>query len=126
MGVLLFNSTKTTNMKVFLVLALAICATASAQKEQIIQCREPDPVFVEPIFPAKKEQAVDLEELRAKINAINEKIEASKTEAVILDFDEIKEKYGDKLVKKLQKLKDQGKKLKLSKLKLTNSLKNEL
>jgi hypothetical protein len=93
---------------------LAICAV-SAQKEQVIQCREPDPVFVEPIFPAKKEQAVDLEELRAKINAINEKIEASKTEAVILDFDEIKEKYGDKLVKKLQKLKDQGKKAKVIK-----------
>merc|ERR1711881_93987 len=115
MGVFLLPDTIHNNMKYFLVFALAFVACASAQKEQVIQCREPDAVYVEPIFPAKKAQAVDLEELRAKIAAINEKIEQSKTEAVILDFDEIKEKYGDKLVKKLQKLKEQGKKAKVIK-----------
>merc|ERR1711881_414654 len=114
MGTFLSNIQQKIVMKYLLVIALAIAAV-SAQAEKVIECREPDAVYVQPIPVKTKEAAVDLAELQAKIEAINKKIEESKTEAVILDFDEIKEKYGDKLVKKLQKLKEQGKKAKVIK-----------
>lgn len=100
--------TKTTHQytmnKFILALVAALAAFASAEVIEI-KCHAPEMIFKEPIYSQVKKPVIDLEALQQEIDARNAEIAASKPEAQILDFEEIKAKYGDKLVEKLEKIK---------------------
>merc|ERR1719213_504176 len=85
--------------KFILAIVAALAAFASAEVIEI-KCHAP-----EMIYKDLKKPVIDLEKLQEEIDARNAEIAANKPEAQILDFEEIKAKYGDKLVEKLEKIK---------------------
>merc|ERR1711879_304661 len=101
MGVL-YQNTLTMFKKLLALLAVAIAGYASATD---IVCTAPETITREPIYKNINKPVIDLDKLQAEIDARNAEIAANKPEAQILDFEEIKAKYGDKLVEKLEKIK---------------------
>jgi hypothetical protein len=95
---------KTVFVAVFAALAAYVQATTN------IQCVEPNVIIRDAIPSAEAKAAeVDLEKLRELIEQRNKEIIAARPEAKILNFEEIKEKYGENLVKKLEDLKKKKK-----------------
>jgi len=96
-------------MKTVFVAVFAALA-AAAQAVTNIQCVEPNVIIRDAIPSAEAKAAeVDLDKLRKLIEERNAEIRAARPEAKILNFDQIKEKYGDNLVKKLEDLKNKKK-----------------
>merc|ERR1712076_202219 len=92
-----FHKATTTMNKFILAIVAALAAFDSAEVIEI-KCHAPEMVYKEPIYKDVKKPVIDLDKLQ-------EEIAANKPEAQILDFEEIKAKYGDKLVEKLEKIK---------------------
>merc|ERR1711953_31546 len=99
-----FHKATTTMNKFILAIVAALAAFASAEVIEI-KCHAPEMVYKEPIYKDVKKPVIDLDKLQEEIDARNAEIAANKPEAQILDFEEIKAKYGDKLVEKLEKIK---------------------
>merc|ERR1711879_845517 len=105
MGVVHLITNKNINMNKFiLAIVAALAAFASAEVIEI-KCHAPEMIYKGPIYKDLKKPVIDLEKLQEEIDARNAEIAANKPEAQILDFEEIKAKYGDKLVEKLEKIK---------------------
>merc|ERR1711879_1048596 len=102
MGVVHLITNKNINMNKFILAIVAALASAEVIE---IKCHAPEMIYKEPIYKDLKKPVIDLEKLQEEIDARNAEIAANKPEAQILDFEEIKAKYGDKLVEKLEKIK---------------------
>merc|ERR1711941_94251 len=87
------------------LLALIAVAIAGYAQATDVVCTAPETITREPIYKNINKPVIDLDKLQAEIDARNAEIAANKPEAQILDFEEIKAKYGDKLVEKLEKIK---------------------
>jgi len=97
-------------MKFHLVAIGAALAAAAVQATTNIQCVEPNVIIRDAIPSAEAKAAeVDLEKLRKLIEERNKEILAARPDAKILNFEQIKEKYGDNLVQKLKDLKNKKK-----------------
>merc|ERR1711992_481339 len=95
----------TYKMNKFIVALLGFLAAFASAETIEIKCSPPEMIYKDPIYKDIKKPVIDLEQLQADIDARNAEIAANKPEAQILDFEEIKAKYGDKLVEKLEKIK---------------------
>merc|ERR1712142_31554 len=86
------------NMKLVGALILSLFALASAE-----DCISPTFKNRQAVY--KQPAAIDLDKLKAEIAQKNAVIKKANPETKILDLDELKEKFGDKVRDKLEKLK---------------------
>merc|ERR1711964_168780 len=90
-----------TTMKLAIFLA-PLVGIALANKG--LKCVRPAMETKPATYKKHEHPAVDMEDLKARITAINDERRAAIPEAKILTFEEIAAKYGDDLVEKLKGL----------------------
>merc|ERR1711981_15392 len=97
------QKTNTITMKFLWVFALFF-AVISAQK--LKNCRPAQRIEVEAKWPAKQDFSKQLDEIRDQVAKSNQDKYSKYSAAQILNFEELAEKFDDKLVEKWAKIKN--------------------
>merc|ERR1711928_265222 len=103
MGVFVTNHNRYNNIKFLWVFALFF-AVISAQK--LKNCRPAKRIEVEAKWPAKQDFSKQLDQIRDQVAKSNQDKYSKYSAAQILNFEELAEKFDDKLVEKWAKIKN--------------------